>query len=145
MKSKLLIISALAVAIATITAPIARADFLSGTGAPAAELGTNGDHYFDVQTAKLYKKTSDAWSVLVTRLAIKGDKGDRGETGPRGPAGPVGPNGPGLRAFATPAALTAAAPQFAGQMAIVTSTNALYRGTGTTAGAWTLIPTTAGQ
>jgi hypothetical protein len=61
------------------------------------------------------------------------------------PAGPVGPNGPGLRAFATPAALTAAAPQFAGQMAIVTSTNALYRGTGTTAGAWTLIPTTAGQ
>jgi hypothetical protein len=145
MKSKLLIISALAIAIATITAPLARADFLSGTGAPSSELGSNGDHYLDAQTSKLYKKASDSWAVLVTRLAIKGDKGDRGETGPRGPAGPVGPNGPGLRAFATPAALTAAAPQFAGQMAIVTSTNALYRGTGTTAGAWTLIPTTAGQ
>jgi hypothetical protein len=74
---KLLTIAALAVAIATFTAPLARADFLSGTGAPASELGTNGDHYLDVQTSKLYKKASDSWSVLVARLAIKGDKGGK--------------------------------------------------------------------
>src|SRR5207248_10137976 len=78
MKSKLLIVSALAVAIATITAPLARADFLSGTGAPSSELGTNGDHYLDVQTSRLYKKASDTWSALINRFAIKGDKGDRG-------------------------------------------------------------------
>jgi hypothetical protein len=47
--------------------------------------------------------------------------------------------------LANPAMLAAAAPQFIGQMAIVTSANALYRATGITAGVWTLIPTTAGQ
>ena len=49
---------------------LARADFLSGNGAPSSELGTNGDHYFDVQTAKLYKKSSDSWSLLVTRNSV---------------------------------------------------------------------------
>jgi hypothetical protein len=82
---------------------------------------------------------------LINPFAIKGDKRGCAETGPRGRAGPVGPNGPGLRALANPAALATAAPQFIGQMAIVTSTNAVYRATGITAGAWTLIPTTAGQ
>jgi hypothetical protein len=89
------------------------------------------------------QENSDSWSVLVTRLAIKGDKGDRGETGPRGPAGQVARTARDC-AFATPQRSRPRA-AVAGQMAIVTSTNALYRGTGTTAGAWTLIPTTAGQ
>jgi hypothetical protein len=89
--------------------PPSRADLLSGNGAPSAELGNNGYHYLDAQTSKLYKKVSDSWSVLITRFAIKGDKAIAAKPAHVEPAGPVGPNGPGLRAFANPAALAAAA------------------------------------
>jgi hypothetical protein len=72
---------------------------------------------------------------------VKGDKGDRGESGQRGLGGPIGPAGPGLRTFPNNTTLTAATPQYVGQLALQTDTNALYRGTGTMAGNWTLIPT----
>jgi hypothetical protein len=116
-------------------------EMLSGTGAPAANVGADGDHYLRTDTSQLYKKTSGTWSVLSTLRALRGDRGDRGETGQRGPAGPIGPAGPGLRTFDNNNALLAASPQFVGQLALRLDNQGLYRGTALTAGSWALIPT----
>lgn len=60
---------------------------LSGSGAPAAGLGANGDHYIDLSSADYLfygPKAAGAWG---TGRALKGPKGDAGATGPQGPAG----------------------------------------------------------
>jgi len=57
----------------------------SGTGAPAASLGNNGDFYLDKQTYLLYgPKTNNAWG---TPILLQGAQGIQG---PQGPAGVPG-------------------------------------------------------
>lgn len=129
------------IALCALTTAALAGELLSGSGAPGAGLGANGDHYFRTDTSQLYKKASGAWSPIAARLAVKGDKGDTGSTGQRGLAGPAGPAGPGLRTFPNAITLNAAAPQYVGQLALRTDNNALFRGSGFAAGNWTLIPT----
>lgn len=55
---------------------------LSGTGVPAAGVGTNGDYYLDKNNYLLYgPKANNAWGAPVNL---------RGPAGPQGPAGPKG-------------------------------------------------------
>lgn len=52
---------------------------ISGTGAPAAATGNNGDMYLDKNTSNLYgPKTAAGWG---TPLALKGDTGQTGASG----------------------------------------------------------------
>lgn len=55
---------------------------LSGTGAPAATLGKDGDFYIATDTATLYgPKAAGAWPA---GISLKGAPGDPGEPGPTG-------------------------------------------------------------
>jgi len=137
--------AALFAATICLTTPAIAGSFLTGSGAPAVGLGANDDVYLRTDNGTLYKKSAGTWSTLISRLAVKGDKGDTGATGGRGVAGPIGPAGPGLRTFPNNTTFTAASPEYVGQLALRTDTNALYRGTGTTVNAWTLIPTQGAQ
>lgn len=56
---------------------------LSGSGAPSAAIGQNGDFYLDTQSETLYgPKASDIWPA--TGVSLIGPKGDKGDTGPAG-------------------------------------------------------------
>ena len=85
----------------------------SGTGAPAAATGKNGDYYLDKNTGKLYgPKTANAWGTSITLVGAQGATGatgaqggtgapgatgatgQTGATGPQGPAGQTGATGP---------------------------------------------------
>jgi hypothetical protein len=71
------------------------ASFLSGSGAPAAGLGQNGDSYVDTATGTVYKKASGSWSSTGTSLkGPKGDKGDQGDAGATGSAFLTGTTAP---------------------------------------------------
>lgn len=60
----------------------------SGTGAPAASLGVEGDYYLDKSSFELYgPKTSNGWG---TSILLKGPQGPAGPQGPQGPAGEDG-------------------------------------------------------
>tara|TARA_B100000131_G_scaffold315142_1_gene353091 strand:- start:472 stop:1863 length:1392 start_codon:yes stop_codon:yes gene_type:complete len=64
---------------------VAGESVLSGTGAPSASLGKNGDKYLDVTSGnpKLYAaKTNGAWPALGTSL--KGPQGPTGDPGTQG-------------------------------------------------------------
>lgn len=63
----------------------AGSQILSGTGAPAAALGNNGDYYLDKSSYNLYgPKTGGAWGAA---LSLQGPAGPQGPVGPQGPAG----------------------------------------------------------
>jgi hypothetical protein len=125
-------------AIALTSSATARANFLSGTTTPPADLGADGDHYLNIATGTLSKRTSGTWSAIQSRIVARGD---RGITGQRGVAGPIGPAGPGLRVFPNTPTRTSASPQYFGQLCLQSDTNSLWRGTAETPGAWQLIPT----
>jgi hypothetical protein len=81
-------------------AGIPGSQIFSGTGAPASNLGINGDFYLDKNTGNFYgPKTSSGWG---TPISLKGSggtgtvgpQGPQGPSGPAGPAGPAGPRGP---------------------------------------------------
>ena len=69
----------------------------SGTGAPADELGSDGDTYLDRGTGELYYKISGVWNATGQSLlgpeGPQGDKGDQGVAGPTGPKGDTGAQG----------------------------------------------------
>lgn len=67
------------------------AKWYSGSGAPAAGLGTSGDWYLDTATGDTYEKSGA--STWVLRGNIKGPQGVPGATGTPGPPGPQGPQG----------------------------------------------------
>lgn len=83
------------------------AGMLTGTGAPAAGVGNNGDFYFDNATTTLYgPKAAGAWPSGVSLIGPTGAQGVAGPQGPagaqgvagaagtQGPVGPVGAQGP---------------------------------------------------
>lgn len=60
--------------------------FLSGSGAPAGGLGSDGDMYLDTSNGDVYgPKSSGAWGAAVSNII-----GPTGLTGPTGPTGPQG-------------------------------------------------------
>lgn len=69
---------------------------LSGTGAPAAGLGRDGDFYLDLAQARLYgPKAGGVWPAAgVPLTGAPGATGPQGPTGPVGADGDVGPQGP---------------------------------------------------
>ncbi len=66
--------------------------FLSGNGAPAANLGSVDDMYFDKTNKAFYgPKTASGWGSPVS---VQGQPGAAGAQGPQGPQGPQGAQGP---------------------------------------------------
>lgn len=70
--------------------------FLSGTVAPTADKGVDGDVYLNASNGDLHKKVSGAWTLLMNLkgatgatglTGAKGDKGDKGDTGAKGADG----------------------------------------------------------
>lgn len=63
----------------------------SGKGAPAEELGKNGDYYLDKSNSAIYgPKTAEGWG---TSFRLKGEKGDTGAKGEKGEKGDPGQKG----------------------------------------------------
>jgi hypothetical protein len=71
----------------------------SGTGAPGAGLGVNGDFYLDDATGNVYAKAAGAWSVVDNLTGpqgtqgIQGVQGDPGSQGIQGVPGDTGAQG----------------------------------------------------
>lgn len=70
-------------------------------GAPAANVGSDGDFAIDPATWTIYgPKAAGAWPAGTVLVGPKGDKGDtgdqgiQGDPGPKGDPGDVGPTGP---------------------------------------------------
>lgn len=59
----------------------------NGTGAPADTLGADGDYYLETVTGDVYKRESDAYTVVTN---IKGPQGNQGLKGDKGNAGTNG-------------------------------------------------------
>lgn len=71
------------------------ASFLSGSGAPTAGTGVDGDTYVDLTTGDTYTKSGGAWTATGNNLmGPTGPTGPAGATGPTGATGPQGPAGP---------------------------------------------------
>ena len=72
--------------------------WFSGTGAPAAGVGTPGDWYLDSASGSYYEKTGEAaWTLrgsLKGPQGVQGATGATGATGSQGPQGELGPQGP---------------------------------------------------
>src|SRR5439155_5738276 len=73
---------------------------LSGAGAPAATLGSDGDFYIDTAANAIYgPKASGAWGNPTSLVGPQGAKGDtglqgvKGDPGTQGIQGPAGANG----------------------------------------------------
>ena len=66
---------------------------LTGTGAPANGLGTNGDAYVDTATGDLYTKANGTWSKASNLKGPKGDTGAQGAKGDKGDKGDKGADG----------------------------------------------------
>ena len=64
--------------------------WLTGTGAPDANKGKNGDFYLDTSTFTLYQKGDTGW---VSLGSIKGDAGSKGDKGDKGNPGAQGSKG----------------------------------------------------
>lgn len=74
---------------------------LSGSGAPSAGTGVNGDFYINTTANTIYgPKTAGSWGSPTSLVGpigpqgIQGVKGDTGDIGPQGPIGLTGPQGP---------------------------------------------------
>lgn len=71
------------------------ATILSGSGPPAADLGDDGDYYFQMSTSRFYgPKSAGSWGSGVSLIGLTGATGPTGPTGGLGPQGEVGPAGP---------------------------------------------------
>lgn len=57
-----------------------------GTGAPAGDLGSDGDYYLETDSNGVFAKSGDAWAGPIANLA--GAAGADGAAGEQGPAGP---------------------------------------------------------
>ena len=67
------------------------ATWLTGTTAPDAAAGSDGDLYLDVSTFTVYIKAQGVWTTVGT---IKGEQGAQGPAGADGEDGATGPQGP---------------------------------------------------
>ncbi|MEI7608952.1 MAG: LamG domain-containing protein [Rhodospirillaceae bacterium] len=63
----------------------------SGSGAPSAGTGINGDYYLNITTGDVYTKSSGSWGSAIANL--KGAAGATGATGPAGSTGATGATG----------------------------------------------------
>lgn len=62
-----------------------------GEGAPAKDLGSEGDFYINTKTSDLYgPKASSGWGTFTSLKGLKGDKGDIGNQGQKGDKGEPG-------------------------------------------------------
>jgi hypothetical protein len=61
------------------------ASYLGGAGAPASELGSNGDTYINLTNGDIYQKAAGSWSA--TGANLRGPTGATGATGPAGASG----------------------------------------------------------
>ncbi len=66
------------------------ATWIVGDTDPAADLGSNGDLYFNYASLDIFYKANDVWSLLANIAPLQGPQG---ETGPQGPTGADGING----------------------------------------------------
>lgn len=67
---------------------------LSGAGAPAAGVGTDGDFYIDTTADAIYgPKTAGAWGAPTALVGPQGPQGPEGPQGIQGPAGADGSDG----------------------------------------------------
>lgn len=66
------------------------ATWYSGSGAPSAGIGADGDYYLNTANGDVYKKTSGSWGSIGN---IKGPQGETGATGAQGPQGVQGETG----------------------------------------------------
>ena len=69
------------------------AELLSGTKAPEAKDGKDGDTYIDATTGDVYKKENGTWDKIGNIRGPQGLKGEDGVAGPQGPQGPKGDKG----------------------------------------------------
>ena len=68
---------------------------LTGTGAPNANLGFNGDLYIDTANDRFYgPKANNTWGSFTSLIGPAGPTGPAGTEGPTGPTGPAGTEGP---------------------------------------------------
>lgn len=68
---------------------------LTGAGAPATELGSDGDLYINTSNGDVYKKVTGAWGAPVMNITgAEGPQGAQGAQGPQGDDGAQGPQGP---------------------------------------------------
>lgn len=65
---------------------------LTGAGAPATGLGSDGDLYLDTASGDVYKKVSGSWGTAISN--ITGPQGEPGTDGAPGADGDTGPAGP---------------------------------------------------
>ena len=72
----------------------AAAAWMSGTAAPAAGIGKDGDYYLNMVTGDVSEKASGAWIVVTNIVGPMGAQGLQGLTGATGATGPTGPAGP---------------------------------------------------
>ena len=91
----------------------------SGSGAPSAGTGINGDYYLNITTGDVYTKSSGSWGGAIANL-----KGAAGATGATGPAGATGATGAAGAAGATGAAGTNGAVWYSGSGAPSSGTGA---------------------
>uniref|UniRef100_UPI0028D71116 pneumococcal collagen-like adhesin PclA n=1 Tax=uncultured Streptococcus sp. TaxID=83427 RepID=UPI0028D71116 len=69
------------------------AELLSGTKAPTANDGKDGDTYIDATTGDVYKKENGTWDKIGNIRGPQGLKGEDGVAGPQGPKGDKGDQG----------------------------------------------------
>lgn len=67
--------------------------FLSGTVAPTADKGVNGDVYLNTSNGNLHRKDAGAWVLLMNIKGAKGDTGAQGIQGIQGVKGDKGDTG----------------------------------------------------
>ena len=66
---------------------------LSGNGTPNFNQGINGDYYVDELNGDLYKKSGDAWNLIIHLEGEQGAPGPQGNPGVPGPQGNPGKEG----------------------------------------------------
>ena len=69
------------------------ASILTGEGAPAANLGKQGDSYIDTATFDYYIKGESGWTKVGNIKGATGEKGDKGDAGEAGSQGEKGDKG----------------------------------------------------
>ncbi|AKQ08547.1 hypothetical protein PQE66_gp249 [Bacillus phage PBC2] len=67
--------------------------FLSGSVAPTADKGVNGDVYLNTSNGNLHRKDAGAWVLLMNIKGAKGDTGAQGVKGDKGDTGATGAKG----------------------------------------------------
>lgn len=75
----------------------AGATWHSGSGAPGAGLGVNGDHYFRTDTGQVYLKSAGSWSAIANITGPTGAQGIQGVQGDTGATGAAGADGKTVR------------------------------------------------